>query len=290
MQLNPDTWILLRNPSTNPKQSRKQIFEPPKFKRPLIVKLEDGILICTGCKYKQRNGCPCDHLFCLEPHYELEDFAVRWQLAYGYYAYTPNYITLTEKFRCREATDHNGIRLKSWEPNKDNFPYLWKGSHYTPDEIMEVYNCPVPLCWNYNLEEYPSSFRQKITASNEMSFTVDEDESNSFLYSQESIDLPTEGRIEETFFENPMKHEGTKSHSQLLGLFKEILPMLDTQSSRNDLYDTLLDIKKQNMKRHMNKNVLKRQNKNNEEFHSSNIPFDTSRESVQHTYKRNRIN
>ena len=109
-----------------------------------------------------------------------------------------------------------------------------------------------------------------------MSFTVDEDESNSFLYSQESIDLPTEGRIEETFFENPMNYEGTKSHSQLLGLFKEILPMLDTQSSRNDLYDTLLDIKKQNMKRHMNKSVLKRQKQHNEEFHSSNIPFDTS--------------
>ena len=109
-----------------------------------------------------------------------------------------------------------------------------------------------------------------------MSFTVDEDESNSFLYSQESFDLPTEGQIEETFFKNPMNYKGTKSHGQLLGRFKEILPMLDTQSSRNDLYDTLLDTKKQNMKRHMNKNVLKRQNKNNEEFHSSNIPFDTS--------------
>ena len=66
--------------------------------------------------------------------------------------------------------------------------------------------------------------------------------------------------------------------------------MLDTQSSQNDLYDTLLDIKKQNIKHHMNKNLRKRQNKHNEEFHLSNIPFGTSQESVQHTYKQSRIN
>ena len=44
------------------------------------------------------------------------------------------------------------------------------------------------------------------------------------------------------------------------------------------------------MKHHMNKNVLKRQNKNNEEFHLCNILFDTSLESPQHIYKQNRIN
>ena len=77
-----------------------------------------------------------------------------------------------------------------------------------------------------------------------MSFTIDEDESNSFLYSQEPIKLPTKGQLEETFFRNPMNNKGTKSHSQLLDPFKEILPMLDTQSSQNDVYDIHLDIKK----------------------------------------------
>ena len=45
--------------------------------------------------------------------------------------------------------------------------------------------------------------------------------------------------------------------------------MLDTQLSQNAVYDTLLDIKKQKMKRHMNKSLLKNQKQHNEEFHLS---------------------
>ena len=59
-----------------------------------------------------------------------------------------------------------------------------------------------------------------------MSFTVDEDESNSFLYSQESIDLPTEGQIEETFFENPMNYEGTKITANFLAFSRKFCQCL----------------------------------------------------------------
>lgn len=149
-------------------------------------------------------------------------------------------------------------QLKSWEQKKAYIPYPWKVSHYNTDKIL---NSSIPFGWNY-IREYPPSFQQ-------LSFTVEENKSK-FLYSQESIELLSEWRLEETFFKNPINQNKTKSYSKLLDFLKKIQPMFDKKSSQTNANDTLLDIKNK-IWSVINKNELERQCKNNEEFHVSKI-------------------
>ena len=65
------------------------------FHSVLLVVNNDGYLQCS-CGYMHRHGIPCRHLFAIEPEYDTSDIDVRWHLAYGYYAHSDGFSSLTE--------------------------------------------------------------------------------------------------------------------------------------------------------------------------------------------------
>ena len=55
--------------------------------------------------------------------------------------------------------DQIGLRLKTDISTEEDYPYIWSGTKYTIDNILEIANSPVPLYWNYTVSEYPTQYQ-----------------------------------------------------------------------------------------------------------------------------------
>ena len=109
-------WYILRNsvsPSSEFKTRTVAGMAPPSFKTAWRMELNSQDILCCECGYKQRNGIPCRHLFCVEDAYDLSDISVRWQMGYSYYAFVSEYPSITESYLRGHDSDHEGIRMKT---------------------------------------------------------------------------------------------------------------------------------------------------------------------------------
>ena len=328
---NETTWYVLRNSVVPSSEFRGNDsicqLVPPHFKTAWCISLDHrGVLSCN-CGYKHWNGIPCRHLFAIEEEYNLSDIAVRWQTAYAYYAFHPNCQDVTDSFCTAAKVEHNGIYLKTDISTADlTYPYIWSGSQYSIQDIYVVINSPVPLCWNCSPDEYPEPFRRmaKHSTSSQTSMEMDLDDGNHeecheighqnkdgvAMYTQESVSEASENETnghltnnESHKFAVPFNQEIT--HSQIITALKDMLPLLNTANSRNELFSVLIEARQSRCQRLLDKspnqstangrlstwigsNESSNDSDQSDRFVSSNMPFDKSRQSHQHTYKRNR--
>ena len=101
----------------------------PRFRMVHCIELINGILVCS-CGLPHRYGCPCRHLFSLEPSYDLSDVSVRWHTGFSYYGYQPGYERLTSLYESKRSVYSPGIRPKTLDTSESSasLPYLLHGA------------------------------------------------------------------------------------------------------------------------------------------------------------------
>lgn len=230
-------------------------------------------MVCS-CGYKHRYGIPCRHLFSLEPEYDINDIDSRWQIVYALMAFTPGRDSLTAKFLSRETVEHSGLRRKSLTPWSGQFPYLLPLSKRTTEEILTVSNSRYPVCWNYQLKDYPAKYQETVdddfSDSNEV--WVDDDPENQD-FTQESIGVGAAASMATQL------HMPQVSVPQLFIRFKSMIKHFATPSSRLDLYNSLVRLEDERRRQQIvdNGNLVQPQDT---EWTSLDLPGDKSKEST----------
>ena len=252
----------------------------PSFMMAHEVKLVDGVLVCD-CGLPNRYGCPCRHLFSLEPEYDLVDIAPRWHTAFAYYAYQPGYENLTKLYDEKRSTMTFGIIPKMFDvtPSSEAYPIALPGCFHKVDHVLKVYKSPVPLCYNYNVDEYPAAFRPhfKTTRQGGMEYSTDlhhavdpfdnQNDVGDMIeggnFTQESVPVrdddsdlsevstlsPTNNSFARTVPQLrksnkavPLTVRGKITKAKLLNQFKMLLNKFQTDTDLNELHDMLCKI------------------------------------------------
>ena len=279
-----NTWHVFRD---NIDLSPHSVLDIPRFWNVWKVQKDsNGVFVCQ-CGYKHRYGIPCRHLFSIEPCYDLYDIDVRWHTDFGHFAYHPQAGLEKQLTTTAGLEEKNfGIRCKKADvPTSRQFPYVVSGKGVRIPQFLQFLNSPHVLCTNYKVEEYPSlaesnvAFTQESTAHEDTLFSLE-----CGAMPRDNMD-PTDMLIDEDpqpAFSIPT---GTSiTQAQLFTFFKDMLPLFNCPSSRHRLLESLsanrtereiqLKSKKRNVASEGSDTTLV----------SSNVPFDTARESYQNTY------
>ena len=277
LEMSPEEWRVTRETGNCVNSS---ILTPPRIRTAWKVCLRHGILVCD-CGYRHRVGIPCRHLFCIEQKYEVSDIASRWQIAYAYWGHNPKMRDLTRLYEEMEAKDHNGLRLKSWQPPiREECPYLWEGSKICKAVFDRMINGARPLCWNYNKSSYPP-----MADSTENGY---ESEGHGFMFSQESYVEMDDETLEGVGDHSLGSHRAPDlNHGQMMTSFKDALRLCTSKEDRQTLNALIVNFIQQKNAEYLGKRKAEECNEEDEYF-SSQVPFDRSKKSTQHTYKRNR--
>jgi hypothetical protein len=304
LQVSPTQWFVVRTEVKGRDQFPHLRMEgvPPSFKGPptfkeahLVVLSKENILTCS-CGLKHRYGIPCRHLFFLEPEYHLADIDYRYQVTYSYYAYHPDHGDITKAYKARHNKEHNGVLRKTLVV-QDDLPYLSHACPFSIQEILQLHESTVPICWNYCKDEYPESFTCASNNNAALGDLTQESVINAYdsdgvavddsLHEPDDFSQSTNHKVIPASSSSREIQEHTLTDAQLLSKFKSVMNCHKSQLSKNTLWKLLTDAEL-NQKR-----ILIRQNpgllgEGDQEFVSLHLPIDQARESVQHSYKHSR--
>jgi hypothetical protein len=268
----------------------------PKFREAHVIEAvhlpDENIVLVCSCGYKQRYGLVCRHLFGLEPNYSLDDFACRWQTRYALYAFEDGCEAITQAYQSVMNYEHDGIRLKSTSLVGDVdellvLPMLMPCSStnikMTVEEALGIYNCTVPVCWNYSLNEYPSNMNTNSQFTQESSQVDFEPR----VDAAENMSLVVYGAADIT--QITTRTSKSQLNGMILQKVKDMLPLCTTAEAQQRLLAALCSVEK-DMYAEVTAEMTKSQRSAllgaTDDDVSFGLPIDTDKKSTQHTYKR----
>ena len=261
----------------------------PRHQRVYVITLIDGILVCSCC-WAFRFGCPCRHLFAIEPCYDIRDVEYRWHTPYAYYAYSPGHEELTQLYESSWTRQICGIILKSVVPSK-TFPFKWSSCEYDLQDFLSILESPVPLCWNYSVDKYPEKYRimlASVPSPSDGDFDVDDCSLHSFGLTQESIGV---GIAHDAIHES-MAYVRTRKVDDptLMTQFKTMLPYFVSAESKAALLDVLKEAEhKQRIETRDSMSMTTENPVVGDQFVSVHLPIGKQKESKQFRRKRRRV-
>jgi hypothetical protein len=181
--------------------------------------------------------------------------------------------------------EHIGLSLKTIKQHQQEhiLPYLLPGSKRTIEEIMAVHKSPIPLCWNYDVKQYPLSYH--------VNGLVDEHDDSGFLahecdeyepsFTQESVEVGIAAAFSKQHYDLTDVNAG-----QILQRVKKVLAMNLTASQRVSLYESIVKCEK-----NIRMDIIEKQGNRvlglGDPMHVSlNLPHNTDRESRNFSYSR----
>jgi hypothetical protein len=279
---------------------------PPQFREAHVIDIVlgrrdgDRILVCS-CGYKQRFGICCRHILGLECRYELDDIASRWQTSYALYAFECGYDEITTAYQRIETDEHAGIRIKSMSlllaGSIDKLPrLLTTPGDLTVQSALELYYSSVPICWNYEVNDYPPEFNPDIlcTASAAALPQFSQEYTSTGFDNLPQVTLTAEiARIA-----TRQGGASNASNASIIQQLKALLSLVTTQEDRNSL-SKLLGSFENDMYKAKAAAMTKRQQASlfgsgtNADMQdmvdvSFGLPLDTDNKSTQNTYQSKR--
>ena len=260
---------------------------PPMFKEAHVVELSDANILTCSCGHGHQYGIPCRHLFALEPEYDIMDIDYRYQVSFSYYGFHPDHREVTQAFIRRQSKEHNGIRKKTLEI-VDTVPFLSEPRPYTIQQILGLFESPIPICWNYSKHEYPETYVDGLDQTVAQGDFTQESVANIYdndgaLFDLDNINGPEDDSSNHVVMTGMVERAPSITDAQLISKFKSCLSCHKSDIAKKALWE-MLTTTEQNQRRLLVTESPRLLGNNDDEFHSLHLPIDQTRESVQCTH------